>query len=306
MKKSVITTKNMKPTPQKIPEKNIIKWISPEWLEAHLKDTSLIVIDSRPNTHAYFTDHIPGAIHLHEALLRMHISGIPVRWIPPELAQVLFCTLGLEQNRPIVVYSESRPKNSPATVAGDGLEAGFIAYSLVRFGYRHVMILDGGLGQWRAEGRPLAQDFGVTSPSGFTVEILIDLFIGYEECVRIKDDPDVILLDTRPAAWYEGAGPWRKPGHIPGAVNLPSQHLMDPDNSTLLKPAGEIRTILAGLGITPEKTIICSCGTGRIATSVFLILKWYLGYPDVVMFEGGFTEWVSHAENMTVIGKLPR
>ena len=306
MKKSVTTTLNIKETDLKSPDTCKIKWISPEWLETHLKDPGLIVIDCRQNTHAYFTYHIPGAIHLHESLLRMHVGGIPVRWIPAELAQVLFRTLGLEQYCPIVVYSESRPKNLPATVAGDGLEAGFIAYSLVRFGCRHVMILDGGLGQWRAEGRPLAQDFGVTSPSGFTVEIPIDLFIGYEECIRIMDDPDVILLDTRPVAWYEGSGPWRKPGHIPGAVNLPAQHLMDPDNPTLLKPAGEIRAILAELGITPEKTIICSCGTGRTATSVFLILKWYLGYPDVVMFEGGFTEWVLHAENMTVIGKLPR
>ena len=296
----------MKKTDPKIPDTCKIKWISPEWLEAHLNDKNLIVIDCRQNTHAYFTDHIPGAIHLHESLLRMHISGIPVRWIPPELAQVLFRTLGLEQDSQIVVYSESRPKNSPVTFAGDGLEAGFIAYSLARFGCRHVMILDGGLGQWRAEGRPLAQDFGVTSPSGFTVKMPVDLFIGYEECVRIKDDPNVILLDTRPAVWYEGSGPWRKPGHIPGAVNLPAQLLMDPDNTTLLKPSGKIRTILAELGITPEKTIICSCGTGRTATSVFLILKWYLGYPDVVMFEAGFTEWVSHTENMTVTGSLRR
>ena len=284
----------------------MIKWISPEWLEAHLKDPGLIIIDCRQNSHTFFTDHIPGAIHLHESLLRMHVGRIPVRWIPPELAQALFRTLGLEQDSPIVIYSESRQKNLPATVAGDGLEAGFVAYSLVRFGCRRVMILDGGLGQWRAECRPLAQDFGVTSPSGFTVEIPADLFIGYEECVRIKDDPDVILLDTRPTAWYEGPGPWKKPGHIPGAVNLPAQHLMEPDNTTLLKPAGEIRTILDGLGITPEKTIICSCGTGRTASSVFLILKWYLGYPDVVMFEGGFTEWVSHTENMTVTGKRSR
>lgn len=296
----------MKTTFPKKPDINIIKWISPEWLEAHLKDERLKVIDCRQNTHAYFTDHIPGAIYLNESLLRMHVGGIPVRWIPAELAQVLFRTLGLDQDCPIVVYSESRPKNSSAPVTDDGLEAGFIAYSLARFGCRHVMILDGGLGQWRTEARPLAQVFGVTSPSGFTVEIPIDLFIGYEECVRIKDDPDMILLDTRPAAWYEGSGPWRKPGHIPGAVNLPAQYLMDPDNTTLVKPEGEIRTILAELGVTPEKTIICSCGTGRTATSVFLILKWYLGYPDVVMFEGGFTEWVSHAENMTVTGKLPR
>ena len=296
----------MKDTDPKSPDKGLMRWISPEWLEAHLKDAGLIVIDCRQNSHAYFTEHIPGAIYLNEALLRMHIGRIPLRWIPAGLAQVLFRTLGIEKDSPIVIYSECRPKNSSASYPGDGLEAAFVAYSLTRFGCRCVMILDGGLDKWRAEGRLLVQDFGESSPSDFTVEMPIDLFIGYEECVCIKDHKDVVLLDTRPAAWYEGPSPWRKPGHIPGAVNLPTTHLLDLNNPTLLKPEGKIRTILAQLGITPEKTIICSCGTGRTATSVFLILKWYLGYPNVVMFEGGFTEWVSHAENMTVTGNLPR
>lgn len=283
-----------------------ISWVTPEWLHAHLNDTGMMVIDSRQNSHAYFTEHIPGAMYLNEGLLRMHIGSIPVRWIPAGMAQELFSTLGIEQDSPVVVYSASRPNNAPAAATGDGLEAGFIAYSLIRFGCRKVMILDGGLDQWRSEGRPLVQDSGASSPSAFTVEIPLDLFIGYDECIRIKDDPDVVLVDTRPAPWYEGPGPWRLPGHIPGAVNLPALLLSDPENATLLKPEGEIRTLLNSLGITPEKTIICSCGTGRTAVSVFLVLKSYLGYPDVLMYEGGFTEWVSYPQNLTVTGKNPR
>jgi thiosulfate/3-mercaptopyruvate sulfurtransferase len=287
-------------------DKNVIRWVSPEWLGAHLQDPGLVIIDCRQNSPAYFTGHIPGAIYLHEALLRMHVGRLPVRWIPAESAQVLFRLLGFGEDSPVVVYSGGKPADVSSAAAGDGLEAAFIAYSLARFGCRRVMVLDGGLDQWRAENRPLVQDYGESSPSAFTVEMPIDLFIGYEECVRIKDDPDVLLLDTRPAAWYEGQGPWRKPGHIPGAVSLPAPRLLDPVNPTLLKPEGEIRTILADLGIMPEKTIICSCGTGRSAATVFLVLKWYLGYPEVVMYEGGFTEWVSHTENVTVTGKTPR
>ncbi|PKL70457.1 MAG: sulfurtransferase [Methanomicrobiales archaeon HGW-Methanomicrobiales-1] len=296
----------MQETDPKSPDKSIVSWVTPEWLDAHRNDPGLVIIDCRQNSHAYFTEHIPGAIYLHEGLLRMHIGGMPVRWIPAEAAQVLFRTLGLGQDNPIVVYSANRPANASAAAAGDGMEAGIIAYSLVRFGCRRVMILDGGLEQWRAEGYPLAQDFGVSTPSPFMVEVPVNLFIGYEECIRIKNDPAVVLLDTRPAAWYEGQGPWRRPGHIPRAVNLPAIRLLDPDNPTLLKPEGVIRAILAGSDISPEKRIICSCGTGRTAVTVFLILKWYLGYPDVVMYEGGFTEWVSHMENKTVTGMLPR
>ena len=287
-------------------DNRVVSWVSAEWLEAHLGDAGLILVDCRQNSHAYFQEHIPGAIYLHEGLLRMHIGRIPVRWIPPESAQSLLRTLGFGQDSPIVVYSGSRQNTVSSSGTGDGLEQAFVAYTLARFGCRRVMLLDGGLDRWRSGSRPLSRDYGYSSQSAFTVEVQIDFFIGYDECLRIKDDPDVVLLDTRPSLWYEKAGPWMKPGHIPGAVNLPATCLLDTGNPTLLMPEAAIRSTLCALGITPEKTIICSCGTGRSAAAVFLILKWYLGYPDVVMYEGGFTEWVSYPENMTVTGKMPR
>jgi thiosulfate/3-mercaptopyruvate sulfurtransferase len=59
-------------------------------------------------------------------------------------------------------------------------------------------------------------------------------------------------------------------------------------------------------GITKDKLIICSCGTGREATNEFNLFKFYLQYPRVKLHEGGFLEWTSYPENPTVIGKDPR
>jgi thiosulfate/3-mercaptopyruvate sulfurtransferase len=288
------------------PDNRVVTWVSSEWLEAHLDATPLVIVDCRQQTHAYFQDHIPGAIHLHEELLRMHIGKSPVQWISPVAAEVLFSTLGFEQDCPVVVYSESKPQSPASSVTSDGLEQSLVAYSLLRFGCRRVLILDGGFSKWKGENRPLAQDPGVSLPSSFTVDMQIDFLAGYDNCITLKDEPDYILLDTRPASWYVGQGPWMKPGHIPGAVSLPATRLMDDKNSTLLKTEEEIRNILSLCGATPEKTIICSCGTGRSATAVFLILKFFLGYPDVLMYEGGFTEWSSYPDNPVVIGKTPR
>jgi thiosulfate/3-mercaptopyruvate sulfurtransferase len=58
--------------------------------------------------------------------------------------------------------------------------------------------------------------------------------------------------------------------------------------------------------IVPEKTVICSCGTGREATNEFILFKWYLGFPKVKIYEGSFTEWSSYPQNPTVIGPNPR
>jgi thiosulfate/3-mercaptopyruvate sulfurtransferase len=288
------------------PYRHPVRWITTEWLADHLDDPHVLVIDCRRNYHAYIHNHIPGSISLHEGLLRMHIGKSPVRWISPEAAQNIFSTLGIEQDRPIVVYSDTLPPEASPRTGNDGLEQPFIAYSLVRFGCRNVMILDGGLLKWKSEKHPLTSDYGIASPSAFTVDVQIGFLTGYDECIRLKDETDVILLDTRSSSMYEGQGPWPKPGHIPGAVNLPSALLMDTDNTTLLKKEEDIRRILFSAGITPEKTIICSCGTGRAATAVFLVLKYFLGYPDILMYEAGFTEWASIPDNPVVTGKNPR
>lgn len=127
-----------------------------------------------------------------------------------------------------------------------------------------------------------------------------------DELKTILDRDDVLLLDSRPTDVYEGHWHWPKPGHIPGALSLPWTRLLDDDNRQLLRPDGEIQAILDEEGIGPDRTIICSCGTGRKATSHFLLFKWYLGYPRVRIYEGSFTEWSAHPENPTVTGTNPR
>jgi|MTBAKMStandDraft_1061839.scaffolds.fasta_scaffold13649_1 thiosulfate/3-mercaptopyruvate sulfurtransferase len=81
---------------------------------------------------------------------------------------------------------------------------------------------------------------------------------------------------------------------------------MNPDNPRLLKSDEEIAAILKERGITRDKTIICSCGTGREATCEFLLFRFYLKFPKVRIYEGSFTEWTACPDNPVVTGKSPR
>lgn len=58
-------------------------------------------------------------------------------------------------------------------------------------------------------------------------------------------------------------------------------------------------------GVKTDKTIICYCGTGREATNLFLVFKWFLGYENVKIYEGSFTEWTQRDDNPTVTGPEP-
>jgi thiosulfate/3-mercaptopyruvate sulfurtransferase len=282
--------------------KGPVKWVSTAWLEAHLGDAGLMILDVQPNVHDYIQEHIPGAVYMNEGLLRVPLRGLPARYVPPDALQPLLRRVGLKPDVPVVVYTGTGPFKR----WGDGLEQTMMAYTLARFGHDNVYVLDGGVDKWKAEGRPLAQEFPQVEESDFTVQIRREYFVEYEEFRAMKDREDVMLLDARPPAVYEGQGPWIKAGHIPGAVNVPWVSFMDPDNTRLLKPDGEIQAVLDRHGITPDKTVICSCGTGREATNEFILFKWYLGFPKVKIYEGSFTEWSSYPENPTVTGKHPR
>ena len=107
-----------------------VKWVSTEWLSGHLNDKNLMILDCQPNIHEYIQDHIPGAVYWHEGLFRIHEGTIPTRWIPKEAAQILFRTLGLEPDKPIVVYSSSGPLSACGMFIGDGLEQTMVAYTL--------------------------------------------------------------------------------------------------------------------------------------------------------------------------------
>ncbi|MGD2072898.1 MAG: sulfurtransferase [Candidatus Thorarchaeota archaeon] len=282
--------------------KGKVKWVSTEWLGDNLMESPMKILDIQPNVHDYISEHIPGAIYFNEGLLRIPLKGQPAVYGPPEVMQAHFRRVGLHPDDPVVVYTGVGIFKG----WGDGLEQTMGSYTLARFGHNTVYVLDGGLNKWKEEGRPLTKAFPEIKESEFTVKVRKDYFLEYEKFKEIKDKSDVILLDARPPQVYQGQGPWIKPGHIPGAVNLPWSSLMDDKNKALLKSHHEIESILKEHTITPDKTIICSCGTGREATNEFILFKWYLQYQRVFIYEGSFTEWSSYPENEVVTGKNPR
>ncbi len=80
---------------------------------------------------------------------------------------------------------------------------------------------------------------------------------------------------------------------------------MTKDNAKLLKSDEELQQIVGKFKITPDKTLLIYCGTGREATNEFLFMKFCLGFDKVKIYEGSFTEWSSYPDNPTVTGENP-
>ncbi len=278
-----------------------VKWVSTDWLAEHLDDPDLSILDVQPSVHDYIKEHVPGAIYLSEEAFSAPLNGVPTHYTPPEAAQAVLRRAGLRPAAPVVVGG------GPGVISKSGAPPSQtkMAYALARFGHRQVYVLDGGLFKWKKEARPLVKAFPPVTESDFEVQVQSDLFVDQAGLKAVMGQEDVLLLDVRPQFAYEQQAHWSKPGHLPGAINLPWDTLVDTSNPWLLKPENQIQTILEDHGISPDKRIVCYCGTGRKASSTFLVLKWRLGFPQVKIYEGSFTDWSADPENPSVTGKNP-
>jgi thiosulfate/3-mercaptopyruvate sulfurtransferase len=79
-------------------------------------------------------------------------------------------------------------------------------------------------------------------------------------------------------------------GHIPGAINLPFQRLLDIENYMIMRNADEITAVITSAGIDPEKPLISSCGSGVTAAPLVLAL-YLLGHTQAAIYDGSWTEW---------------
>ncbi len=273
----------------------IVQKVDTTWLEDQLAtEENLQIIDGQPNVHDYIAGHIPTSIYFNENILRIPKHGLPTEYAPDFLIQAAFRRIGLNNNTKTVVYSGKGAFSG----WGDGLEQSMLAYTFARFGLNAIYVLNGGIDQWKKENKPLTQTFPRHEHSSFTPQRRTEYTVSMNEVKQMKDNDEVMLLDARPANFYNGVeGPWIRNGHIPGAINLPWKRFMDDANPYRLKDIKQIRSILDEHEITNEKTIICSCGTGREATAEFLLLKWYLNYPNVRIYEGSYTEWTAYPSN---------
>ncbi len=276
-----------------------ISWIDASWLKSHLEEVT--ILDVQPDIHDYIMEHIPGAVYFNENHLRFFHHKLPSHYIPAQCLQQFLQSAGLQKDKTAVIYGS----HGRFSKKGDGLEQSMMAYTLARFGHPDILVLNGGLKSWIDAGYPLTKEYPTISVSEYNLSLNSDLFFNYNQFIEIKDSPDTALIDVRPRSVYQGSGLWEKSGHIPGAKNLPWRLLMDPDNPYLLRSKPTISELAISRGASPDKNVILYCGTGREATSAFLVFKYFLNYPHVKLYEGSFTEWVSYPQNPTVTGPKP-
>jgi len=247
----------------------------------------VLLLDVRTDVFAYLKGHLPGAEYLNSETVRASEGGIPTRLLSADTYRDLFARLGVDFDRPVVIYSAGESRNIDAT---------FVAWLLAGFGHPKVAVLDGGFFKWQLEQRPVVQPYPRV-PLARPTDRPFHPDAASLEDVRSGIDHGALLVDARPPDQFAGtAGAQMRHGHIPGAINHYWQDDLTQEGfGHVWKPPADLRTAYAAQGITPDHDIIAYCNSATEASHVYFTLRYLLGYPRVRIYVGSWTEWAENA-----------
>lgn len=263
--------------------------VSTTWLAQHLGDLDVQIIDAswwmpaekRSGQAEYLERHIPGAIFFDIDAITDKASDLPHMLPSPEAFAIAAGHLGLRRDAKLVIYDTFGIRS-----------AARVWWTLRVMGFEHVFVLDGGLKAWEANGLQLVSTPTLLRPTRLQPAFRQELVRSAEEVTAILDDQPQQMVDARSAARFRGEVPEPRAGlrggHMPGARNLPFDRLLTLDG--LMKSADEITAVFQAAGVTLGAPIVTTCGSGVTASVLALALA-RLGYGDVPVYDGSWSEW---------------
>lgn len=278
-------------------------FVATEWLDAHLGDPDLRVIDAswhlpttaRKGDAEFLAGHIPGAVFFNIDTIADTSTNLPHMLPKPDAFAKAMGELGLGDGMRFVIYDTL------------GLfAAARVWWTLRAYGAREVKILTGGLPKWTHEGRALEGGEANPKPARFSPKLSPADVAGLAEVRAALASGAAQIVDARPADRFEGRAPEPRPGlnsgHMPGALNLPYGELLEHGQ---LKPKPALAEIFAAHGVNLGRPVMTSCGSGVSAAIVALAVE-EAGGDFAGLYDGSWAEWGGREDCPVVTGPAGR
>ena len=269
--------------------------VSTDWLEQHLQDPDLCVLDGswylpalkRDAKAEFKASRIPGAQFFDIDDISDRNSPLPHMAPPPEQFVAQIRSLGIGDGHQIVVYD------------GSGISSAARAWWLFRLmGHERIAVLDGGFPKWCNENRPTSDLDAIARVRHFTPRIQNQLVSHRSQVVAAAQQGTAEIIDARPAGRFNGDDPEPRPdlrrGNIPSSRNVPAATLVASDGT--MKTEAELTKAFETASVDLAKPAIASCGSGVMACVVALALE-SLGKHDWAVYDGSWSEWGALTEH---------
>ena len=270
--------------------------VTAAWLSQNLDDPNLIVLDctvlierdedgglrSVSGRASYENGHIPTA-GFADLMGDLSDGDSPLQFaVPsPERFVAVMSELGISDDSRVVLYDSY-----------NSAWAARVWWMLRWIGFDHAALLDGGLDAWTAAGLPLSTEPASRPDGQLSLDLRPELIADRGEVLNSIEDESVQLIDALPEAHYQGEmSLYGRPGHIPGASNVPALSLVD--DTGRYRSNDELATLFDS---DRDSRAITYCGGGIAASSNAFIMT-RLGYTDVAVYTASLQEWAADPAN---------
>ena len=261
--------------------------VTAEWVEEHLDDPSIVLVEVDEDTTSYDKGHIKGAIKLD--------------WTTDLQDQVRRDFVNQQQFETLL--SERGVGNDHTVVLYGGNNNWFAAYAYWYFklyGHQNVKLLDGGRKKWELDSREIVTDVPqrpATSYRASDQDSAIRAFrdevlaaIGKRNLVDVRSPDEFAGRLLAPAHLPQEQA--QRAGHIPTARNVPWSKAANEDGT--FRSDDELRSLYESeAGLDFGRDTIAYCRIGERSAHTWFVLHELLGQPNVKNYDGSWTEYGS-------------
>ena len=274
--------------------------VETDWLEEHLNDTDLCLLDCHVNLipedsggfrmesgrPSWETGHIPGShfVDFTTGLSDRH-SALPLMMPPADQFAAAMAHGGVSAHPRVILYDDFY-----------NIWAARVWWMLRASGFDNAVVLSGGWHKWTQEGRPVSNRPAAPVRGQFASTPRPELMAGKQEVLEAMQTPSSCLLNALTAEDHAGTGgmiQYPRPGRIASSVNVSFYDLVDPETHAYL-PVEQLREKFEAVGATDAQRVITYCGAGIAASSDAFVLT-LLGLEDVAVYDGSLMEWAADA-----------
>ena len=260
--------------------------VDADWVEAHLDDPKVVLVEVDEDTAAYDKNHIRGAVRID---WRQDLQDQVRRdFVNKEQFEKLLSSKGIGNDDTIVLYG-----------GNNNWFASYAYWYFKLYGHDDVKLLDGGRKKWELDSRELVEEVPQRAATSYTAkQPNTDIRAFRDEVVEAIGKLN--LVDVRSPDEFSGKllAPAHLPqeqsqraGHVPTAKNIPWSKAANDDGT--FRPDAELTELYQGEGVDFGKDTIAYCRIGERSAHTWFVLHELLGQPRVKNYDGSWTEYGS-------------
>ena len=272
--------------------------VTADWVEEHLDDSSIVLIEVDEDVEAYDKGHIPGAIKLDWK--KDLQDGVRHDFVGKAAFEALLSERGVSNDDTVVFYG-----------GNNNWFAAYAYWYLTYYGHKDVRLLDGGRKKWELDSRELTDEVPTRAATTYVAqEPNNDIRAFRDEVIAAIGVQN--LIDVRSPDEFAGRllAPAHVPqeaaqigGHIPTAGNVPWSKAANDDGT--FKSDADLTKLYAEVGLDQEKDTIALCRIGERSSHTWFVLSEILGYKNVKNYDGSWSEYGSLRGVPVALGDEP-